>query len=84
MCLVLFARSARPTRGAPLPLVVLANRDEFFARPTAASDFWGDGRGERTVLAGRDLEKGGTGGRVLRGVVFVGDFVHGASPTDTA
>ncbi|HQY62090.1 MAG: NRDE family protein [Myxococcales bacterium] len=60
MCLVLFARSARPTRGAPLPLVVLANRDEFFARPTAASDFWGDGRGERTVLAGRDLEKGGT------------------------
>ncbi len=57
MCLVLFARRARPTRGAPVELAVLANRDELFARPSAASGFWADAP---HVLAGRDLEKGGT------------------------
>lgn len=53
MCLVLFARNARPG----LPLVVLANRDESFARPASASAYWADAP---HVLAGRDLEKGGT------------------------
>ncbi|HRG99399.1 MAG TPA: NRDE family protein [Polyangiaceae bacterium] len=67
MCLVLFARRVRPPRGAPLPLVVLANRDELFARPSAASDFWADAP---DVLAGRDLEKGGTWLGVTRGARF--------------
>ncbi|MEO7321730.1 MAG: NRDE family protein [Burkholderiales bacterium] len=39
------------------PLIVAANRDEFFRRPTAAADFWSD---RPDVLAGRDLEQGGT------------------------
>jgi uncharacterized protein with NRDE domain len=38
-------------------LIVAANRDEFFRRPTAAADFWND---VPDVLAGRDLEQGGT------------------------
>ncbi|MFO0741644.1 MAG: NRDE family protein [Labilithrix sp.] len=36
------------------PLVIAANRDELYARPTAPLDWW-DG-----VLGGRDLEGGGT------------------------
>ena len=53
MCLILLAWRAHPD----YPLVVAANRDEFFARPTAAADFWAD---RPQVLAGRDLEGGGT------------------------
>jgi len=39
------------------PLVIAANRDEFFHRPTAKAGFWQD---YPSILAGRDLEKGGT------------------------
>jgi uncharacterized protein with NRDE domain len=53
MCLILIAWQAHPD----YPLVVAANRDEFFARPTAAAAFWPDAS---QVLAGRDLEAGGT------------------------
>lgn len=38
-------------------MVLAANRDEFFARPSATADYWTDAP---HVLAGRDLEKGGT------------------------
>ncbi len=37
--------------------MLAANRDEFFARPTEPADYWTDAP---HVLAGRDLEKGGT------------------------
>ena len=53
MCLILFAHQAHPD----FALVLAANRDEFFARPTSAADYWKDAPG---VLGGRDLEKGGT------------------------
>lgn len=53
MCLILMAWQAHPD----YPLVVAANRDEFFARRTASADFWADAP---HVLAGRDLEAGGT------------------------
>jgi uncharacterized protein with NRDE domain len=53
MCLIVF--SWQPD--AQLPLVLAANRDEFYARPSAAAAFWDDAPG---VLAGRDLEAGGT------------------------
>lgn len=53
MCLIVFAW--RP--GHALPLVVAANRDEFYARPTQALAAWEDAPG---VHAGRDLEAGGS------------------------
>ena len=53
MCLILVAWRVHPD----YPLVVAANRDEFFARPTAPAAFWKDAP---QVLAGRDLEAGGT------------------------
>jgi uncharacterized protein with NRDE domain len=53
MCLILFAWQAHPR----YPLVVAANRDEFHERPSSAADFW---KGSPDILAGRDLEAGGT------------------------
>ncbi len=53
MCLVLFAYDPQSDH----PLVVAANRDEFYARPARSAHFWGDRPG---VLAGRDLSAGGT------------------------
>jgi len=53
MCLILFAH--RAVHG--YALVLAANRDEFFARPTESAHYWTDAP---TVLAGRDLEKSGT------------------------
>lgn len=52
MCLILVAWQAH----GEFPLVVAANRDEFFARPTAAAGFWPG----TDILAGRDLKEGGT------------------------
>lgn len=53
MCLILLALSSHPK----YPLIVAANRDEFYARPTADAAFWDDAP---HVLAGRDLREGGT------------------------
>ena len=53
MCLIVFAWKVHPD----YPLVVAANRDEFRHRPAQAAHWWDDVPG---VLAGRDLEAGGT------------------------
>lgn len=54
MCLAAFALNADPR----FPVVIAANRDEFFARPAAPMAWWrADGV---DVLAGRDLQAGGT------------------------
>lgn len=53
MCLILFAWLSHPQH----KLLVAANRDEFYARPTAPAHFWND---TPHILAGRDLEQGGT------------------------
>lgn len=53
VCLIVFAIDARPD----LPLVIAANRDEFYARPTALAAPWPDAP---QVIAGRDLRQGGT------------------------
>jgi uncharacterized protein with NRDE domain len=63
MCLILFAHRAHPA----YPLVVAANRDEWFRRPTAPAGFWPDAP---DVLAGRDLEQQGTWLGVTRGGRF--------------
>lgn len=39
------------------PLVIAANRDEFFARETAESHYW---KPSQNILAGKDLVAGGT------------------------
>jgi uncharacterized protein with NRDE domain len=53
MCLIVFAW--RP--GHSHPLLLAANRDEFYARPSLPLAEWTDAPG---VFAGRDLEAGGT------------------------
>lgn len=53
MCLILFAWQAHPR----YTLVVAANRDEFHSRPSAPAGFWRD---SSQLLAGRDLQAGGT------------------------
>ncbi|MBW2119170.1 MAG: NRDE family protein [Deltaproteobacteria bacterium] len=53
MCLILLAIQSHPD----YKLVIAANRDEFYDRPTAPAAFWDD---EPGLLAGRDLRAGGT------------------------
>lgn len=53
MCLIALGWRVRPD----MPLLVIANRDEFHRRPTAPLAFWADAP---DVLAGRDLQSGGT------------------------
>lgn len=53
MCLLILAHQV----ALDYPLLVAANRDEFHARPTAVSEFW-DVYPE--LLAGKDLQQGGT------------------------
>src|SRR5438309_983674 len=53
MCLILFAWQTH----SEYPLIVAANRDEFYARRTRAASWWGQAV---SLLAGRDEEAGGT------------------------
>ncbi len=53
MCLVLLVWRMHPQ----YPLIVAANRDEFHTRPAAPAGWWGD---HPQILAGRDLQAGGT------------------------
>ncbi|MBL6447195.1 NRDE family protein [Fulvivirga sp. 29W222] len=53
MCLILFAYKTHPK----YKLVVAANRDEFYSRPTEPAMFWED---KPLILAGKDLTAGGT------------------------
>jgi len=53
MCLLIVAWRVHPR----YPLLLAGNRDELHARPAAALDWW---TGPVELLAGRDLEAGGT------------------------
>jgi uncharacterized protein with NRDE domain len=53
MCLVLVVWRVHPL----YPCLVAANRDEFHARPAAPAQWWPD---RPQILAGRDLQAGGT------------------------
>ena len=63
MCLIVVGWRVDPD----FPLVVAANRDEFHARSTAVANFWADAP---EVIAGRDLEAGGTWLGITRGGRF--------------
>jgi len=53
MCLIVIGWRVHPD----YPLVVAANRDEFYERPSTAIERWPDAP---NVIGGRDLEAGGT------------------------
>jgi uncharacterized protein with NRDE domain len=53
MCLVALAWRVHPDH----PLVLIGNRDEFHARPSAPADWWDE---PCDILGGRDLEAGGS------------------------
>ncbi|MCH2258621.1 MAG: NRDE family protein [Alteromonas sp.] len=53
MCILFIANNMRDD----YPLIIAANRDEFYARPTAPSSFW---KSHPHLLAGQDLEANGT------------------------
>ncbi len=63
MCLILIAHQTHPA----FPLVVGANRDEYYTRPTAPAEFWSDAQ---DVLAGRDLQASGTWLGITRSLRF--------------
>lgn len=52
MCIIALAYQQHPD----YPLLLAANRDEFFARPTAAAHWWQN----HNLVAGQDLQAGGT------------------------
>ncbi|MEQ8955956.1 MAG: NRDE family protein [Gammaproteobacteria bacterium] len=66
MCLIVFAHRAHPD----YPLVLAANRDEFFQRPTRQAHLWQDREGSDRFIAGKDLQAGGT----WLGAAFDGRF----------
>jgi uncharacterized protein with NRDE domain len=53
MCLILFAYNVHPA----YRLILAANRDEFYERPSAPADFWSR---DPKILAGCDLKEKGT------------------------
>ena len=53
MCLVVLSLGQHPA----YPLILAANRDEFYARPTRDAGWWPD---KPDVVGGRDLQAGGT------------------------
>lgn len=53
MCVIFFAYNSHPR----YRLVVAANRDEFYERPTRQAAFWPE---NPDILAGKDLQGGGT------------------------
>jgi uncharacterized protein with NRDE domain len=55
MCLIAFSYKTHPI----YKLILIANRDEFYSRPTRKAQFWTD-EGEPNIVAGKDLKANGT------------------------
>ena len=56
MCILFFAIKQHPK----YPLIICANRDEFHQRPTQAMHWWTNEEKSKEVLAGKDLQAGGS------------------------
>lgn len=79
MCLVAFAIDLNRR----FPLIVAANRDEFFGRPTARLSWWTPETGGPAILSGRDLQAGGTWmGLTAEGRFALVTNVRGAQPPE--
>lgn len=56
MCILFFAIEQHPK----YPVIICANRDEFHQRPTQAMHWWPKHNNQESILAGKDLQAGGT------------------------
>jgi uncharacterized protein with NRDE domain len=56
MCILFFAIEQHPN----YPVIICANRDEFHQRPTQAMYWWPESTNKNALLAGKDLQAGGT------------------------
>ena len=75
MCLIALAHLASPR----FPFVLAANRDELYARPSHAADFWPDAP---EVFGGRDAVAGGSWLAITRGGRFAAvTNLRGATPS---
>jgi uncharacterized protein with NRDE domain len=77
VCLIALALAPRPE----LSLVLIANRDESYARPTDPMHRWTDGS---EIVAGVDRERGGTwlGARAVSGVARFAAVTNVRDPID--
>jgi uncharacterized protein with NRDE domain len=81
MCLVALAID----QSRRFPLVIAANRDEYFKRPAARLAWWAPEPGAASVLGGRDLKSGGTWlGLTTHGRLALLTNVRGALATDAS
>ncbi|KAF5893718.1 transport and Golgi organization protein 2 isoform X1, partial [Clarias magur] len=62
MCIIFFKFDPRPASKNAYRLILAANRDEIYSRPSKAADWWGVGK---EILSGLDLEEGKEGGSWL-------------------
>ncbi|XP_010018030.1 PREDICTED: transport and Golgi organization protein 2 homolog [Nestor notabilis] len=62
MCILLFKFDPQPVSKNAYRLILAANRDEFYHRPSKSAEFWGS---SNEILSGLDMEEGKEGGTWL-------------------